>query len=134
MTLSAPTIYGQRLRAGCRGRRGQAVAWPLVLPSGAAVVSGVKAGPQGRRVAMPQAVLRPEGRPRRLRHPAPGNSAAALAASLSGRLGGQELIQRLRRGLPAERLTGAPVESGSDGGQVIGVVAAQIGALGEVLA
>ena len=34
------------------------------------MVSGVRAGPQGRRAAMPQAALRPEGRPRRLRHPA----------------------------------------------------------------
>ena len=51
MTLSAPTIHGERLRAGCRVPPGQAAAWPLVLPSGAAVVSGVKAGPQGRRVS-----------------------------------------------------------------------------------
>jgi hypothetical protein len=35
-------------------------------------------------------------------------------------VGGQELIQCLGRGLPAESLAGAAVEGGSDSGQVAG--------------
>ena len=65
------TVSGLVPGAVCR--RGRLLPGPWGLPSGAAVVSGVRAGPQGRRAAMPEAALRPEGRPRRLRHPAPGS-------------------------------------------------------------
>ena len=68
------------------------------------------------------APLKPEGRPRRLRHPAGGTQRRRQPPPLSGRLSGQELVQRLGRGLPAERLAGSAVERGGDGGEVVGAV------------
>ncbi len=44
------------------------------------------------------------------------------------------LVEDLGRGPPAQRLAGAAVERVGDGGEVVGAVAREVGALGEVLA
>src|SRR5215213_4774608 len=48
--------------------------------------------------------------------------------------GSQDLVQRLGRCLPAKRLARPGVEGSRHGREVFGIVRAEIGALGEVLA
>src|SRR6266567_6988808 len=94
--------------------------------------------PQAAAAGGAQAALTPEGRPRTLRGTPPGMSGGASRLLYPLRRSGSGVVQQLRhrfcRGLPAECLAGAAVEGGGDGGQIARAVAAQVGALGEVLA
>src|SRR5579859_5265883 len=113
MSLSVVTISGGwLLRVACAGG-GQAFGLALVPAArGAAEVSGVKAGPQGRRRRRCGAALRPEGRPRMLRGTRRGMSGGVSRhGDWSGR-GGQDLVQRLGGGLPAQGLAGPGVQLG----------------------
>ena len=79
MTLSASTICGGGGGGAVRGG-GRLCLAPGFLPPGAAVVSGIQAGPQGRRRRRCAAALRPEGRPRdNARCPLPGMSGGEAA-------------------------------------------------------
>src|ERR1700735_536193 len=143
MNPSVVTISGGLLWPGAVRGQGRALGLAVVsCRSGAAEVSGVPAGPQGRRAAMrssleaggaaPYTARRPSGGERR-RQPPPLCPPLAPGA-WSGRRRGQELIQRLSRGLPAQGLARPGVQLISDRGQVLRAVHRQVRALGEVLA
>src|SRR5271155_4882941 len=125
---------GRAVAGWCALARGRPLAWPLVsCRSGAAEAPGSRPA-AGRRRRRCGAALSPEGRPRTLRGTRSGDERRpAGPAPLSGR-GGQELIQCLRGGLPAEGPAGPAVQLGGYLVQAFLAVSSQVRALGEVLA
>src|SRR5215472_2372379 len=141
MSVSTVTILGGWLWAGCRawraagrgpaagclpprGRRGSGVKAGR-RPSPQAMLCSLEAGGAGPYAARTRGIS--GGVSRLLCGPLPRPGRSGCGA-------GQDLIQRLRGGFPAQGLAGPGVELGGDGVQVLAAVHRQVRALGEVLA